>query len=156
MPAADAARAKRPRKPAGLSPDKIALVHVAKKKLGLADDDYRAILLRVAGVESSRDLTETTFHQLMEAFSFLGFTSDSAAANFGRRDGMATPGHVKLIRRLWAEFTAGEGTDATLGKWLTKHWGISALRFLPVALAPKVITALRAMCARRQPAPKVA
>ena len=92
----------------------------------------------------------------MEAFALLGFTSDSAAANFGRRPGMASPGHVATIRRLWAEFTRGEGTDATLGKWLAKHWGISALRFLPAETAPKVIAGLRAMNARRQAGPKVA
>lgn len=145
-----------PRKHACLPPAKIALVHVAKKKLGLEDADYRTILLRVAGVQSARDLTEASFHQLMEVFALLSFTSDSATANLGRRVGMATPGHVAAIRRLWGEFTAGEGTDKTLGKWLGKHWGISALRFLPAELAPKVITALRAMCARRQATEKVA
>jgi hypothetical protein len=143
-------------KPAPLSAAKLALLHVARQKLGLEDADYRAILLRVAGVESSRDLTAASFRQVMEAFASLGFTSDSAAANFGRRPGMATAGQVATIRRLWAEWTGNEGTDATLGKWLANKWGVSALRFLPIDLAPKVITALRAMCRRRAEAPKVA
>jgi hypothetical protein len=145
-----------PRKAAGLPPAKIALLHVARKKLGMEEDDYRLLLLRVAGVDSARDLSEAGFRQVMEAFAMLGFTSDSAAASFGRRTGMASPGQVVAIRRLWAEFTAGEGTDATLGKWLDKHWGITALRFLPAPIAPKVLIALRAMCARRATAPKVA
>jgi len=144
------------RKAAKLPAKKVALVHVAKHRLHMEDADYRLLLLRVAGVESASDLTAAGFHQLMEAFAALGFQSDSAATNFGRRAGMATPGQVAAIRRMWAEFTAGEGTDATLGKWLAKHWGISALRFLPAEKAPKVLIALRAMCARREATPKVA
>jgi hypothetical protein len=85
----------------------------------------------------------------MEVFASLGFTSDSAEANFGRRAGMATPGQVVAIRRLWSLYTGGEGTDATLGQWLAKTWHISALRFLPEDQAKKAIIALRAMCARR-------
>jgi hypothetical protein len=145
-----------PRKAAGLPPAKIALIHVAKKRLGMEDDDYRLLLLRVAGVDSARALSVAGFHQVLEAFAMLGFTSDSAAANHGRRPGMASPGQVAAIRRLWGQFTGGEGTDASLGKWLEKHWGVSALRFLPAEIAPKVLIALRAMCGRRAAAPKVA
>lgn len=144
------------RKVVALSPDKIALVHVAKRRLRLEDADYRSILLRVAGVASAKDLTEAGFHQVMEAFAALGFTSDSAEANFGRRAGFATPGQVAAIRRLWGEYTGGQGTDASLGQWLSRTWGISALRFLPAGQAPKVLIALRAMCARRASAAEVA
>ncbi len=144
------------RKAAGLPPAKIALLHVARKRLAMEEADYRLLLLRVAGVESSRDLSAAGFRAVMEAFASLGFTSDSAAAHFGRREGMATPGQVVAIRRLWRDFTGCEGTDASLGKWLHKHWRVSALRFLPAEAAPKVILALRAMCSRREAAPKVA
>lgn len=144
------------RKAAGLPAHKLALIHVAKRQLGMDDDDYRAVLHRVAGVESARGLTDAGFRQVMEVFAGLGFTSDSAEANFGRRPNMASPGQVAAIRRLWANYTGGEGTDATLGQWLTKTWGISALRFLPAELAPKVLIALRAMCARRMKPAKVA
>lgn len=92
----------------------------------------------------------------MEVFGQLGFTSDKVTVNFGRRPGMATSGHVATTPRLWADYTADEGTDKTLGLWLAKHWGISALRILPIDLAPKVIGTLHAMCARRQTTDKVA
>ena len=32
------------------------IIHVAKAKLGLSDDDYRAALVRIAGVTSSNEL----------------------------------------------------------------------------------------------------
>jgi hypothetical protein len=146
-----------PRKPAGLPPAKVKLIHVARRRLGMEEEDYRLLLIRAAGVDSASKLSLAGFHAVMEEFVRLGFTSDRTARNFGRRPGMATPGQVDSIRRLWAEFTGGTGTDATLGEWLNRTWRISALRFLPAELAPRVIIALRAMCARRPPtAPKVA
>lgn len=139
----------RSRRAAGLAPDKLRLIQVAKRQLGMEDADYRVLLARAAGVTSSRELTEAGFRQVMDAFARLGFTSTSAATNFGRREGFASAGQVATIRRLWGEFTAGEGTDATLGQWLEKFWHVSALRFLRAEQAPKVIIALRQMTRRR-------
>jgi hypothetical protein len=138
-----------------LAQNKVRLIQVAKRSLGLADDDYRSILLRVAGVSSSTELDDSGFRQIMDSFAHLGFQSTSAAANFGRRDGFATAGHVATIRRLWASYTRGEGTDTTLGKWLEGKWHVSALRFLPAEQAPKVIAALKAMEMRRKAASEV-
>lgn len=127
-----------------------ALIHLAKKQLGLSDDSYRDILWRVAGKGSSRDLDRFGFNALMQEFARLGFKSDFAERNFGSRaPTMATSRQVAMIRDLWGRFTNGEGTDETFGKWLDKHFRVSALRFLPRALAPKVIAALKAMNARR-------
>lgn len=39
-----------------LSRKQIALIHVAKSKLGIAEDEYRSCLVQIAGVESSKDL----------------------------------------------------------------------------------------------------
>ncbi|UPY36206.1 regulatory protein GemA [Sediminicoccus sp. KRV36] len=133
---------------AGLATAKLAMIHVARRKIGMEEADYRLFLLRMAGVESARDLTEAGFRQVMDGFAHLGFQSDSAARNFGRRPGMAGAGHVAAMRRLWLEYTGGTGTDATLGKWLERTWGVSALRFVTAAHAPKVVAVLKQMVAR--------
>ncbi|MEQ8195017.1 MAG: DUF1018 domain-containing protein, partial [Rhodospirillales bacterium] len=65
--------------------NKISLIHVAKSRLGLGDEDYRALLMRVAGVESSRDLDNFDFNQVMAEFQRLGFKSDFNKNNFGER-----------------------------------------------------------------------
>jgi len=44
---------------------KIALIHIVKKELGISDEDYRCILRRIAGVDSSKDLDEAKFRKLM-------------------------------------------------------------------------------------------
>lgn len=138
------------RQRAGLPAAKLAMIHVARRKLGMEEADYRLFLLRMAGVETARDLTAAGFRQVMEGFAHLGFQNDSAARNFGRRPGMAGAGHVAAMRRLWLEYTGGTGTDATLGKWLERTWGISALRFVTADQAPKVVAVLKQMVARHE------
>ena len=52
----------------GLDRKKLALVHIVKKELELSDEDYRCILKRIAGVESSKDLDMAGFRKLMRFF----------------------------------------------------------------------------------------
>ena len=47
---------------------KLAVIHIVKRELSLNDEEYRNILERVAGVRSSRDLTDSQFHKLMRYF----------------------------------------------------------------------------------------
>ena len=47
---------------------KLAVIHIVKKELSLNDEEYRNILERVAGVRSSKDLTDNQFHKLMHYF----------------------------------------------------------------------------------------
>ena len=47
---------------------KLAVIHIVKKELSLSDEEYRNILERVAGVRSSKDLTDSQFHKLMRYF----------------------------------------------------------------------------------------
>ena len=127
----------------------LALIHVAKARLKLTEENYRDILLYVGGVASSRDLDSHGFAAVMEFFGRLGFVSDFARANMGHRKGMATPAQVALIRELWSEFTDGQGNDVTLGKWLEGRFGIAALRVADATVANKAIGALRNMKARK-------
>lgn len=51
-----------------------AVLHVAKARTGLSEEDYRALLSQV-GVESSRDLDQKGFDVVMKHFEKLGFKS---------------------------------------------------------------------------------
>ncbi len=114
------------------------------------DEDYRAILKRFGRVESSANLDHAGFLRMMDAFTRLGFRSDFSKRNFGERAAMASPRQVAMIRSLWTEYTGGEGTDATLGKWLERTFKVSSLRFLTAEHAPKAITALKAMKSKKK------
>ena len=126
-----------------------ALIHVAKTRLGLDDDDYRAVLRGEAGVESSRDLDNDGFDAVMARFQALGFTPTATPPTYGRRAGMATPAQAAYIRSLWQEYTDGVGDDRSLGKWLQRTVKVSDLRFVSFAAARKAITGLRAMVEKK-------
>lgn len=132
-----------------LSRKKITLIHVARNKLGMNEQEYRDVLYQTAAVTSAADLDEWGFEAVMDRFWYLGFDSDFRARTWGPRAGMASPAQVELIRALWREYTDGEGDDRSLGKWLDRTFKVSALRFLPRGKAGKVITALKAMKSRK-------
>jgi len=132
-----------------ISAKQMSLVHVAVARLHLDDATYRSILREVAGVDSSRDLDRESFERVMDRFARLGFKSEFRERTFGHRAGMATPAQVEKLRGLWSDYTAGEGTDVTLGKWLDRHFKVSALRFLTTGQAHKAIGALSKMIDRR-------
>ncbi|MFZ5798805.1 MAG: DUF1018 domain-containing protein [Desulfobulbus sp.] len=48
--------------------NKLAVIHIVKKELGLSDDEYRDILAKHAGVRSAKDLDEAGFRRLMHYF----------------------------------------------------------------------------------------
>lgn len=129
---------------------KLSLVHVAKRRLRLDDEAWRAMLARVAGVESSKDLDEAGFAAVMQVLEAAGFKSDFGAANFGnlRHFDMATAPQVALIRDLWSELHDGELDEAHLDRWLSR-FGVSSLRFLTREKARKVIAALKSWKARK-------
>jgi phage gp16-like protein len=51
----------------------IAKIHVAKKELALADDDYRQILLDSAGRASSADCTDAELERVLKRLQEIGF-----------------------------------------------------------------------------------
>ena len=116
------------------------------------DADYRALLRRAAGVRSSRDLDQAGFEAVMDAFKWRGFRARPKGPDYGDRYGFASPEQLRLIRELWAEYTDGACTDLSLGKWLDRSFGCSAVRFLTYGQAPKAIAALLAMVRRKKDA----
>ncbi|GHB24221.1 gp16 family protein [Salinicola rhizosphaerae] len=56
---------------------KLAQIHIAKAQLGLSDDEYRALLGRVAGVSSAKQLTNRNVGAVINEFQRLGWTPKS-------------------------------------------------------------------------------
>ena len=134
---------------------KLALIHVAKARLGLDDQDYRALLNRVAGVGSARDLDAGGFSAVLNELSRLGFQSLLAGANLGNRaPGMASPQQVALIRKLWAQVSES-GDERGLNTWIERKFKISALRFLPADKVTAVVHGLNQWLAHKERKRKV-
>lgn len=134
-----------------ITPKQIALLHVAKKQLSPDDDSYRAILARYGRCESAADLTQPGFTAVIKYFTAMGFRSTWTQRTYGYRPTMATPAQVDLIRSLWDKFSGKpDDNDAELNRWLERFHKVSSLRFVDNKKAAKVISALKAMLARRQ------
>jgi hypothetical protein len=48
---------------------KLAVIHIVKKELGLADQEYRDALEKITGVRSAKELDEAGFRKLMRHFA---------------------------------------------------------------------------------------
>lgn len=126
----------------------LAVLHVAKTKLGLSETAYRSALAQIGGVTSAKDLDPEAFQALMGYFEYLGFQPLRVKGeDFGSRKGMATFAQIELIRTIWYEWSGASPAEG-LNQWLEHYFNVSNLRFLRFTEAQKVITALKAMKAR--------
>ena len=119
---------------------------MAKSQLHLADDEYRAMLDRAAGVSSSIQLDDAGFDKVMAEFERRGFRRPRKREQDVRREGMPTPKQLGRIRALWKAFS-GNDDELRLGKWLEKHFHVSSVRFVKDSSAGKVIAVLEKMAA---------
>ncbi|MFK5892853.1 MAG: regulatory protein GemA [Pseudomonadota bacterium] len=133
-----------------MSKSQLGVIHIAKKKLGMTEEEYRALLNGVAGVDSSKDLDELGFDAVMQRFAKLGFKSSFRKKQYGYREGMATPDQLQYIRYLWSQYT-GDYNESSLNHFVENKFGITNLRFLTIDKVGKIISALRAMSNRKKP-----
>lgn len=64
---------------------RIAVLHVAKKNLGLTEEEYRSALESV-GAKSSKDLYPSQFFRIMDHFTTMGFVSTNKKAAAKSKD----------------------------------------------------------------------
>ena len=130
-----------------LTRKQLATIHVAKRDLGLADEEYRDILDRLTCERSSRHLDRAGFELAIQHFIRLGWEPDP---RFSRsfmtgRPGMASPEQIRMILGLWDETRYGHSGERGLRGWLERVCKVSAVQFLTFEQAPKAITGLKAM-----------
>jgi phage gp16-like protein len=79
----------------------IAKIHVAKKTLGMVEDDYREVLLDVTGETSLTDCSDAQLNAVIERMKALGFTPmpGKAKGNVGQR--AADHPMARKARALW-------------------------------------------------------
>lgn len=75
------------------------IINIAKGQLGLDEDTYRALLMRVTGVASLRAMTERQRLDVLDEMKRQGFRIRQKA---GRPLPAATKPYIRLIHALWA------------------------------------------------------
>jgi phage gp16-like protein len=79
----------------------LAKIHIAKAQLGLDDDTYRALLARVAGVRSAKDLNKRQIGAVLAEFERLGF-QPKPAKKAGRKAPKSAPDRRAQIGKIEA------------------------------------------------------
>lgn len=124
-------------------------IHVAKTKLNLDTESYRAILLGSAGVVSASELkTWQQYEDVMTAFKKLGFKltnhtlKKSVETQRGRDPEMITARQEYYIKGLWA-LASQKKDERSLRAMIKRIAGVDDISFLKKRDATKVILALR-------------
>ena len=74
-----------------------AIINIAKAQLGIEEDDYRALLVRVTGVASLRQMSERQRIAVLDELKRLGFRIKSR----GKSLPPSTKPYIRLIHALW-------------------------------------------------------
>ena len=131
---------------------RLAIIHLAKKQLGLDEEAYRAILSG-AGVSSAKDIeTELQFNTVMGAFLSLGFLPSRHgglnkyhSAIPSTNPGMISRRQEYYIKGLWS--LASRVKDGKSLRRMVKRIGkVDDISFLSRRNASAVILALRDIC----------
>jgi hypothetical protein len=119
----------------------IAKLHVARKQLALTEESYRAILMRVAGVDSARDATDAQLLAVLAEMRRFGFREPRPISD---------KPHVRLVWALWRDLAPllEDGSDAALRAFVRRQTGLADPEWLDGMRANKVIEGLKAWRAR--------
>lgn len=122
----------------------IKLIHIAKKQLGLDDETYRHLLLKVTKKTSTKDMTVLELEKVLNNLKLKGFKVKSS-----KKTGKITatePVHKK-IRSLWLELAdAGEvknRSEKAINSYVKRIVGVEVMDWLNTAQAMKVIESLK-------------
>lgn len=121
----------------------IRLIHVAKSKLALDDDTYRAMLMRIGGKKSSAEMSVPKLLLVLEHLKESGFKVSSKTPNRP----MANDPQSKMIRGLWLQLAkmgvVRNSSEAALAAFVERMTKVSALQWLSTPQASQVIEHLK-------------
>lgn len=124
----------------------IAKIHVAKKEMGLTEDDYRAMLITATGKASSANCSLSELRAMVEAMKAKGFKPKPSS-----RGAADHPAAVKA-RALWISlFHLGaidNPSEEALEAFAKRQLKVARLQWANQANSYKLIEALKAMAER--------
>ena len=124
---------------------RLAMVHMAKKSLGLDDATYRAMLHNVTGHRSAARCTDVELSAVLRALRAAGWRPRKRLPVTAEQRGYhATEAQRDYLKGLW-ELASREKSERSLRAMLRRIAGVDHIRFLDKSGATKVILALRAI-----------
>jgi phage gp16-like protein len=126
----------------------LAAIHVARKQLGLDEETYRAVLVRVTGKSSAGAMSEAERQAVVDELRRQGFTK-RASGSRKHLEGKFAPKLRALWIAAWNLGVVPHRTDKAMHGFVKRQTGVDSLRFVHhSADASAVIEALKARMAR--------
>lgn len=126
----------------------MAVINIAKTKLGMEESDYRALLLRVGKTDSLRKMTEGQRLAVVDEMKRLGFKVTSTTKKLP----VASKAYIRLVHALWKSChrkgVIEDGSRQALRTFVKKRSGVDDPDFLTFDQANPIIDALKKMEAR--------
>lgn len=133
----------------------LAMVHIARKDLGLDEETYRSALEQVAGKASASELSDAELLRAVDHFRAHGW-APKAAGGKPRRQSDAP--HVRKVWAIWGDMCRSGAvrspTRAALRAFVERMTGCSDPEWMTPAQANQVIEGLKAWRAREERAAK--
>lgn len=124
----------------------LAMIHIAKKDLGMAEDSYRAILWTIGRVTSAAELDWAGRKQLLDHLKKCGFKPKPGPSKAGGRE-LADSAQASMVRGLWLELHAAgivkDPSERALTKWVKRMTGVDSLGWLKPVQMNMVIESLK-------------
>lgn len=129
----------------------LAMIHIAKKDLGLDDDTYRSMLWTCARVHSSKDLDYSGRIAVLQHLKARGWKQKAPAKAKQKSPLSGEPQH-KMIRGLWLELHSKgvviDPSEKAISRFIKNQTRIDRIEWLSSVQASKVIEQLKSWLAR--------
>jgi hypothetical protein len=132
-------------------PELIKLIHVAKGQLGIADEDYRAMVKSISGKDSSKDMTDHEALNLIAELEKLGFESTNQNhKNYkelnNRAPKYATDSQLRMIEAMWMSSPVVRvKTREALNAFIKRIAFVDRIEWLYKSKVEKVVKAIQEM-----------
>ena len=119
----------------------LSKIHIAKKDLALDDETYRALLVRVAGVRSAKDLTPRQTGVVLAEFARLGWEPTQVKKQ-GRKAPIAAPDREKLVGKIEAFLAEAKRSWAYADGMALRMFKVERVEWLDPGQLQKMVAAL--------------
>lgn len=126
----------------------MAKIHIAKSQLGLDDEEYRALLGRVAGVSSAKDLNPRQMGAVLAAFEALGW-QPLAPKKQGRKRPNVKSTRERLLGKIEAQLADAGRPWAYADAMAARICKVERLEWCDEGQLQKIIAALTYDAKRR-------
>jgi phage gp16-like protein len=119
----------------------LSKIHIAKKDLGLDDETYRALLARVAGVRSAKDLNSRQIGHVLAEFARLGWQS-TTKQKVARNTPKPAEDRKKLMSKVEAFLTEAKRSWAYADGMALRMFKVERVEWLDPEQLHKMVAAL--------------